>query len=126
MSKEVRRTFSKRLSRTILILAVPLFVLSLGVFYQYARELLEREAAERSRTILRTTERLVDNHINAIETAAKANVWAMEENFTPDSLKTIAQRIVSLNPSVLSCSVAAEPNSFPDYGDKRTIPRHSS
>ncbi len=121
MSKEVRRTFSKRLSRTILILAVPLFVLSLGVFYQYARELLERETAERSRTILRTTERLVDNHINAIETAAKANVWAMEENFTPDSLKTIAQRIVSLNPSVLSCSVAAEPNSFPDYGDNFSV-----
>ena len=42
---KVNRTFSKRLSRTIMILAVPLFVLSLGVFYQYARELLEKAAS---------------------------------------------------------------------------------
>ena len=56
MSKEVRRTFSKRLSRTILILAVPLFVLSLGVFYQYARELLEREAADTASLVLQEGE----------------------------------------------------------------------
>lgn len=120
MSK-VRRSLSKRLSRTIMVLAIPLFILSLGIFYQYARQLLEKEAVERSKTILRATTQLVDNHLSAIETAAKSNVWMLEEYFNPDSLSAISHRIVSLNRSVLSCSVAAEPNTFPEYGENFSI-----
>ena len=117
----VRRTLSKRLSRTILLLAVPLFVLSLGVFYQHARDLLHKEAMERSRTILSTTERLVENHLNKIETAAKSNVWMLEENFNPDSLPAVTHRLVSLNRTVLSSSVATERDAFPDYGGSFSV-----
>lgn len=120
MSK-VRRTLSKRLSRTIILLAVPLFVLSLGVFYQEAQELLEKEAIEKSRTILSTTTQLVNNYLSSIETAARSNVWMLEENFTPDSLPLLSHRIVNLNRSVLSCSVAAEPNTFPQYGENFSV-----
>ena len=117
----IRRTLSKRLSRTIFLLAVPLFVLTLGVFYQYARDLLHKEAVERSRTTLSTTERLVENHLNKIETAAKASVWMLEESFTPDSLTVLSNRIVRLNRTVLSCSVATEPDAFPDYGKSFSV-----
>ena len=117
----VRRTLSKRLSRTIMLLAVPLFVLSLGLFYQHARDLLHKEAIERSRTILSTTERLVENHLNKIETAAMSNVWMLEESFSPDSLSALTHRLVSLNRTVLSCSVATEPDAFPDYGNSFSV-----
>lgn len=117
----VRRTLSKRLSRTIMLLAVPLFVLSLGLFYQYARELLHKEAMQRSRTILSTTERLVENYLSTIETAARSNVWMFEENFSPYSLPALAHRLVRLNGSVLSCSVATEPDVFPGYGDRFSV-----
>lgn len=117
----VRRTLSKRLSRTIIIFAVPLFVLSLGLFYQHARDLLHKEAIERSRTILSITERLVENHLNKIETAANTNVWMLEESFSPDSLPALTHRLVSLNRTVLSCSVATEPDVFPDYGDSFSV-----
>ena len=120
MSK-VRRTLSKRLSRTIMILAIPLFVLSLGVFYKNANRLLHKETVERSRTILSTTTQLVVNYLNSIETAARSNLWMLEENFEPDSLAKISHRIVSLNKSVLSCSVAAEPNTFPQYGENFSV-----
>lgn len=111
----VRRTLAKRLTRTILTLAVPLFILALGVFYQHARTLLHKEAIEREHTILSTTEQLVENYLTAIETAAHSNVWMLEENFTPDSIPTLAHRLVRLNGSVLSCSVATEPDVFPGY-----------
>ena len=117
----IRRTLSKRLSRTIIIFAVPLFVLSLGLFYQHARDLLHKEAIERSRTILSITERLVENHLNKIETAANTNVWMLEESFSPDSLPALTHRLVSLNRTVLSCSVATEPDVFPDYGDSFSV-----
>ena len=120
MSK-VRRTFSKRLSRTILILAIPLFVLSLWVFYKNANRLLDKEAVERSRTILSTTTQLVVNYLSSIESAARSNLWMLEENFNPDSIPAISHRIVSLNKSVLSCSVAAEPNTFPQYGENFSV-----
>ena len=120
MSK-VRRTFSKRLSRNIMTLAIPLFVLSLGVFYENARKLLHKEAVVRSHTILSTTTQLVVNYLNSVETAAKSNLWMLEENFNPDSLTVISHHIVSLNKSVLSCSVAAEPNTFPEYGENFSV-----
>ena len=120
MSK-IRRTFSKRLSRTIMILAIPLFVLSLGVFYKNANRLLHKEAVEKSRTILSTTTQLVVNYLNSVENAARSNLWMLEENFNPDSLAIISHRIVSHNKSVLSCSVAAEPNTFPQYGENFSV-----
>lgn len=113
MSK-VRPSFSRRLSRIIIILAVPLFILSMAVFYKNAQRLYHKEAIERSVTILDATEQLVENYIGAIETAARSNVWLMEKHFTPDSLQIISRRIVALNKSVLSCSISTEPSAFPD------------
>lgn len=117
----VKRTLSKRLSRTIMFLAVPLFVLSLGFFYQFTRELLQKEAVQRSHTILSTTVQLVENYLSAIETAAKSNAWMLEEHFNPDSLPALSHRLVRLNRSVLSCSVATEPDAFPGYGDNFSV-----
>jgi signal transduction histidine kinase len=111
-----RPTLSKKLSRIIMILSIPLFILSLGAFYRYAKELIHKEAMERSSTILNSTVQLVENYLSTIETAANANAWMLEENFNPDSLQVISRRIVSLNKSVLSCSVSAEPDAFPEYG----------
>ena len=116
MSKEIRRTLSKRLSRSIMVLAIPLFVLALGVFYRHANVLLHREAMERSTTILNTTVQLVENYLSTIKTAANANAAMMEDHFDPDSLQVISRRIVHLNRSVLSCSISTEPDVFPQVG----------
>jgi signal transduction histidine kinase len=116
MSKEIRRTLSKRLSRSIMVLAIPLFVLALGVFYRHANVLLHKEAMERSTTILNTTMQLVENYLSTIKTAANANVAMMEDHFDPDSLQVISRRIVHLNRSVLSCSISTEPDVFPQVG----------
>jgi hypothetical protein len=98
-----------------------LFVLALGVFHKNANRLLHREAVDKSRTILSTTTQLVVNYLNSVESAARSNLWMLEENFNPDSLAVNSRRIVSLNKSVLSCSVAAEPNTFPQYGENFSV-----
>ena len=113
---EHRRTLSKRLSRSIMLLAIPIFAVALTVFYQHSRDLLYKEANERSITTLNTTVQLVSNYVSSIETAARSNLWLLEENFNPDSLQSVSQRIVQFNKSVLSCSVCAEPDAFPQYG----------
>lgn len=115
MNKQ-HRTLSKRLSRSIIWSAVPIFLFAIGMFYNHANELIENDAVERSSNILNNTVLHVERHINAVETAAKSNLWMLETNFTPDSLIYISRRIVTLNPSVLSCSVSTEPDIFPEYG----------
>jgi signal transduction histidine kinase len=71
---------------------------------------------EHSNSILRTTIQRVTNYMTTIESSTNANAWLLEENFCPDSLKLVTQRIVRLNPNVLSCTVSAEPDLFPQYG----------
>lgn len=112
----IRKSLSRRLSLDIILLAVPVFVLSLGVFYVQSRYLIRQEAIERSNSILRTTIQRVSNYMSTVEVSANTNAWLLEENFTPDSMLSISRRIVTTNPHVLSCTVCAEPDMFPQYG----------
>lgn len=115
MSKISRSLFWK-LSLEIMLLAAPVFIISLGFFYLRSRNLIRQEAAERSKSILSTTIQRVSNYMGSIEATTNANAWLIEEQFTPDGMKTFSQRIVELNPLVLSCSVSTRPNAFPQYG----------
>ena len=115
MSK-MNSNLSKRLSMDIMILAIPVFVLSLGVFYLQSRRLIRHEAMKRANSAVQIALQHMDNYMNSIETSADANAWLLEENFTPDSIETISQRILKLNPYILSVSVSAEPDQFPQFG----------
>ena len=115
MSKK-RPSISKKLSRTIMWLAIPIFLVSQGIFYDHAHKMIQKEAVNRSSTILDNAVLRIESFISLIETAAKSNLWMLEENFTPDSLQAISRRIVSLNHDVLSCTVSTEPNTFPEIG----------
>ncbi len=99
-----------------MVLAMPIFVLSLNSFFQLSKGLIHKEILKHSSSVLNTTVQNVVRYMKSVETAAKSNVWLIEENFNPDSLQVISRRIVRLNNSVLSCSVSAEPNAFPEYG----------
>jgi len=109
-------SLSRRLSLGIMLIAFSIFVLSLSVFIFQTRKLIHQESSERSASTLNTTLKRVTRYIGAVETAAQSNVWLMEENFNPDSLQAISQRIVMRNRSILSCSVGTEPDKFPESG----------
>ena len=114
-------SLSRKLGVRIMLMAVPIFVLSLGLFYLQSRYLIRKEAIVRSNSILRTVIQRVSNYMRTIEVSTNANAWLLEENFCPDSLQSVSQRIVRLNPRILSCSVSAEPNMFPQYGQNFSV-----
>lgn len=116
MNKKIRPTITRKLAVTIMVLATPIFLVALGIFYSHARQMIQKDAIDRSNTILGNAVLRVERYIGMVETAAKSNLWMLEENFTPDSLQSISRRIVSLNADVLSCSVSTEPNTFPEVG----------
>lgn len=115
MSK-ISEKLSRKLSLGIMLLAVPIFVGTLGLLFLQARYLIKKEAMERSNSILNTTVQQVRFFMSSIETSTNANAWLLEENFTPDAFETISQRVMELNPNILSFAVSTEPDILPQYG----------
>ena len=104
------------LSLGILLLAAPLFVLSLGILYLQSRYFIHEEANDRAVSVLNTTMQRVRNYMATVETATNSNLWLVEENFHPDSLLALSRRIVQLNSHVNGCSISGEPYVFPECG----------
>ena len=120
MSK-IKNRLSKKLSIGLMLLAAPMFIVTLGLFFLQSRYLIREEAKDRSNSILKTTILSVRHYMSTIETSTNANAWLMEEHFTPDSLEIISRKILQMNPNILSCSVNAEPDMFPQYGHHFSI-----
>lgn len=113
---KISSSLSRKLSTGIVLMAVPIFVLSLGAFYLQSRYLIRQKAIGRSNSLVSSVIQRVSNYMNSIEVSTNANAWLLEECFTPDSLESVSRRIVSLNPHISSCSVGTVPNMFPQYG----------
>lgn len=111
-----RLKLSTQLSLGIMLLAAPIFILSLGILYKHSQSLIHEEVAKYSMNMLNTTMHRVRTFMGTIETAANSNTWMVEENFRPDSLLSISRRIVRLNRHVNGCSITAEPDMFPEAG----------
>jgi signal transduction histidine kinase len=118
---KIRHSLSRKLSIGIVLLAIPIFVIALGLLFLQSRYLIQQETIESSQSLLNTTLQRVHNFMQTVETAANVNAWMMEENFTPSNIEKVSNRIVRLNGSVASCSVYALPNTFPQYGEKYSV-----
>ena len=69
----LKRRLSRKLILSIMLMAVPVFILSLGVFYSQSRNLIRQGAIECSKSILRTTIQRVNNYMTTIEASTNAN-----------------------------------------------------
>lgn len=112
----IRKSLSTKLSLDILLLAVPIFMIALGVLFTQSRQIIRNEAVGRANSVLNTTMQRVHRNILAIETATNANSWLVTRFLQPDSLLALTHRIVSLNPHIDGCSISTEPDVFPEYG----------
>ena len=73
MSK-ISRSLSRKLSIGIMLMAVPIFVLSLGVFYLQSLNLIRQEVTERSGSLLHSVIQRVSNYMYSIEASTNANI----------------------------------------------------
>ena len=105
-----------KLSLGILLMAVPIFILSLGILFVQSRNNVKKEAMEHANSVLNTAIQRVVRFMNNVETATDINDWEVTENLNPDSLLAYSRFIVMLNGNIDGCSISTEPNFFPKYG----------
>lgn len=107
---------SLKLSFSILLLVITIFVAALGILFFQSRQLIKKEAMERATNVLNTTAGRVDGFLRVVETATHSNDWLVTENLHPDSLLAYSHRIVLFNAYTSGCSITTEPYTFPEYG----------
>jgi len=112
----IRRSLSLKLSFGILLLAILIFVTSLGVLFMQSRYNIKNVAKERAVSVLNTTMQRVTRYLETVEVATEVNEWLVRERMHPDSLLAFSARIVLFNGNVSGCSITTEPNFFPQYG----------
>lgn len=111
-----RRTLSLKLSLSLLLMAIPIFVLSLGLLFVQSRNNIKKEAMEHASSVLSATTQHFSRYVNAVETATNVNSWLITKYLQPDSLLAISRRVVSLNSHIEGCSISTEPYVFPQFG----------
>ena len=117
----VEKQLAKKPQQAIALMAVPVFLSSLGLLYWQSRYLLHQESIEYADSILDTAIFRITNYIRTVETATDANAWMLEDDFTPENIKNISNRIVNLNRNLVSSSVFVKPHSLPQYAQRFSV-----
>lgn len=114
-------SLKRDLSMGIILLAVPIFILSIGTMFYQSRYMIHNEVKSSNSNMLDKGLYQIRSYMTTIETAVNSNAWLMEENLVPDTLKSLSERIVRLNDPVVSCSVFMIPEYFKEYGSKFSV-----
>jgi len=114
-------SLKRDLSMGIILLAVPIFILSIGTMFYQSRYMIHNEVKSSNSNMLDKGLYQIRSYMTTIETAVNSNAWLMEENLVPDTLKSLSERIVRLNDPVVSCSVFMIPDYFKAYGSKFSV-----
>lgn len=112
----VRRSLSSKLSLGILLMAVPVLVAALGLYFYQSQISIRDGALRRVSNELNNTMMNISRSLTIVETATNTSGWLIAEKLHPDSILALSRRIVQLNRHVDGCSISTEPNLFPQYG----------
>lgn len=116
MKFNIRESLSAKLGVTTLLLAIPIFIASLGVLYLLSQYIVRKTAMERANSALEATMQRVELQLSLVETATNSNSWLVVAFPTPDSLLAVSRRVVTLNSHISGCSITTEPDFFPQCG----------
>ncbi|MBR1395364.1 MAG: histidine kinase [Prevotella sp.] len=116
MKLNIRRSLSTKLGITTLLLAIPIFILSLGILYLQSQYIVRKTAMERANSALDATMQRLELSLGLVETATNSNSWLATAYPTPDSLLAVSRRVVMFNSHISGCSITTEPDFFPQRG----------
>ena len=101
---------------TVIVALATLEATSLLQYY-FSRKSIYEEATRRAEGQLQTTNLEITDVLDQVETTVRNNVWPVRKTLAiPDSLWSLARRIVDCNPFVSGTAIALVENYFPQKG----------
>ena len=116
LTNKIRKSIATKLSLGIVVMAVPVFVICMGLLFAQTLYNLKKETDERVASTLKTMELRKVAFMNTVETATNSSDWLIKEHMQPEFLVDLTRRIVMLNANVSGCSITLEPDALPQAG----------
>ncbi|MEE1004308.1 MAG: ATP-binding protein [Bacteroidaceae bacterium] len=113
MRNRIHTSLALKLSHGILLMVIPIFFLSMGIFFLQSRRIVRLEATELACNMLNTTTQRVRNDMSMVETACKANEHRVWDDLRPEALQRLAQTIVRSNSHVYDCNIVIDSTASP-------------
>lgn len=116
LTNKIRRSIATKLSLGIVLMAIPVFVICVGLLFVESLYNLKKEADGRAASTLKTMELRKASFMSTVETATNSSDWLVKECMQPDLLLELTRRVVMLNANVDGCSITLEPDVLPQAG----------
>lgn len=116
LTNKIRRSIATKLSLGIVLMAIPVFVICVGLLFVLSLYNLKKETDERAASTLKTMELRKASFMSTVETATNSSDWLVKECMQPDLLLELTRRVVMLNANVDGCSITLEPDVLPQAG----------
>ena len=71
--RHIRQSLSWKLSLGILLMAIPIFVLSIGFLFIHSRDKVKKKATEHAASVVNTTMQHITRYMDIVETATDVN-----------------------------------------------------
>lgn len=117
MELNINKSLASRIVFYVLAFCVTLFLISLGAFYFFSKNQLEKMAYNNSQAVANQLVFKTEQVLLPITKIAK-NYQSIIENSTlnADSIYAITRRIVAINSEIIGSAIAFEPNFFKQKG----------
>lgn len=113
----IKKSLPLRLSLLVVVFAAIVLIAALGFMFQVSRKAIHQEAINRATNQLDNTVLRVTNILDRVEVAANNIEWLVLRHLNdPDSMFVYSRQIIENNPDLNGCSIAFEPDFFPERG----------
>ena len=116
LTNKIRRSIATKLSLGIVLMAIPVFVICVGLLFVLSLYNLKKEADGRAASTLKAMELRKAAFMSTVEIATTSSDWLIKECMQPDLLLELTRRVVMLNANVDGCSITLEPDVLPQAG----------
>lgn len=116
LTNKIRRSIATKLSLGIVLMAIPVFVICVGLLFVQSLYNLKKETDGRAASTLKAMELRKASFMSTVETATNSSDWLVKECMQPDLLLELTRRVVMLNANVDGCSITLEPDVLPQAG----------
>lgn len=108
------KSFSARLSISIVLITTLLFITSMMVVYFFSCKIIENDAKKKVSDMLSTTSLHIDKALNEVESTVKNMGWLVNEHFDDTTyMYHILTEVVKINEEIVGSTIAFRPDFYP-------------